>query len=210
MPDEPRPIVGLVLAGGRGSRMGGTDKAFLLLNGRPLLARAIERLAPQVAALAVSANGPHEKYARFGVPVVQDASPEFAGPLAGIIAGMAWTRANVPGASHLATVAVDTPFFPSDLVARLAAASGAERAAVARSGGRVHPVIALLPLRLADDLADFLAAGKSLKVAEWLARHDVAVVDFVDLADGSDQFFNINTPEDLARAEAIASGCANP
>lgn len=210
MPDEARPIVGLVLAGGRGSRMGGRDKALLMLNGRPLLARAIERLAPQVAGLVVSANGPQERYAGFGVPVVQDAPREFAGPLAGFLAGMAWARVNVPDASHVATAAVDTPFFPSDFVARLAAAAGAERAAVARSGGRVHPVFALLPVCLADDLAAFLAAGKSLKAAEWLAGHDVVAVDFIVPAGGSDPFFNINTPEDLARAEVLASGCANP
>jgi molybdopterin-guanine dinucleotide biosynthesis protein A len=207
MPDEARPVVGVLLAGGRARRMGGSDKSFLMLDGRPLLARAIERLAPQVATLVVSANGPREKYARLGMPVVRDA-PGLVGPLAGFLAGMAWARANVPDASHIATAAVDTPFIPSDLVARLAAAAGGGPA-VARSGGRVHPVFALLPSHLAGDLAAFLAARKSLKVADWLARHHPVAVDFGPAAGGIDPFFNVNTPQDLTRAEAMASGCAD-
>ena len=207
---EARPVVGVVLAGGRSRRMGGGDKSFALLAGRPLIAHAIERLAPQVDAIVVSANGPRMQYASLGVPVVADTVAGFAGPLAGFLAGMEWARANVPAASHVATVAVDTPFFPADLVARLAAATGPEGMAVARTGGRAHPVFALLPVSAAGDLTRFVSAGGSLKVADWLARHDVVLVDFDEDARGFDPFFNINTPEDLARAEAITAGCASP
>ena len=209
MPDETQSIVGVVLAGGRARRMGGGDKSFVLLNDQPLLQRAIVRLRPQVGSLVVSGNGPPKRYAEFETPVIADTVGGFAGPLAGMLAGMGWARANAPGASRIATVAVDTPFFPLDLVARLSAAVGNERVAAATSRGRMHPVFALLPMGLADDLAAFLAAGTSFKVADWLARHDVVTVDFDEVA-GVDPFFNINTPGDLAQAEAVAASCASP
>jgi len=202
-------IVGVVLAGGRARRMGGRDKSFMLLNGRPLLQRAIERLAPQVGALVVSANGSSDQHARFDVPVISDTVEGFAGPLAGLLAGMEWARANAPGASWIASVAVDTPFFPHDLVGRLSAAAEDKHVVVATSRGRAHPVVALTSIGLADDLAAFLAAGVSFKVSDWLARRDVVLVEFND-AGGVDPFFNINTPDDLAEAEAVAAGCARP
>lgn len=201
MPVGVRSIVGVILAGGRARRMGGSDKSFLLLDGQPLLGRAIARLAPQTTTLVISANGPTERYARFGVPVVADTISGFAGPLAGVLAGMTWARANVPDASRVATIAVDTPFFPLDLVARLSAA-GAEGTAVAQSSGRKHPVFALIPVALASDLAAFLADGASLRVTDWLAQHHVVTVDFDGVA-GVDPFFNLNTPDDLAQAEGI-------
>lgn len=207
MPDEMQSIVGVVLAGGRARRMGGRDKSFVLLNDQPLLQRAIVRLRPQVGSLVVSGNGPPKRYAEFETPVIADTVGGFAGPLAGMLAAMAWARVNAPGASSIATVAVDTPFFPLDLVARLSAAVGSERIAVAMSGGRMHPVFALLPLGLTDDLAAFLAAGASFKAADWLARHDTVLVGFDEVA-SVDPFFNINTPGDLARAEAVAASCA--
>jgi molybdopterin-guanine dinucleotide biosynthesis protein A len=209
MPDEMQSIVGVVLAGGRARRMGGRDKSFVLLNDRPLLQRAIVRLRPQVGSLVVNANGPPEQYAEFETPVVADTVGGFAGPLAGMLAGMGWARANAPGAARIATAAVDTPFFPLDLVARLSAAVGSKRIAVAMSRGRMHPVFALLPLGLADDLAAFLAAGASFKAADWLVRHDTVRVGFDEIG-GVDPFFNINTPGDLAQAEAIAASCASP
>lgn len=207
MANETHPIAGVVLAGGRARRMGGNDKSFLLLHDRPLLQRAIERLAPQVGSLVVSANGSIEQYARFHAPVIADTVDGSVGPLAGLLAGMGWARANAPGASWIASVAVDTPFFPRDLVARLSAAAGARRIVAAMSGGRVHPVVALTSIDLADDLAAFLDAGTSFKVSDWLARHEVALVAF-DEAAHVDPFFNINTLDDLAEAEAIAAGCA--
>jgi len=209
-PGEAAPVVGVVLAGGRSRRMGGGDKSFALLSGLPLVAHAVTRLAPQVAAIVVSANAAPERYLALGLPVVADTVPGFAGPLAGFLAGMEWAGANVPLAMHVVTVATDTPFFPTDLVARLSAAAGPEGMAVARTGGRIHPVFALLPVSAGADLTRFIAAGGSLKVADWLARHDVAAVDFDDDAPGFDPFLNINTPEDLIRAEAITGGCTPP
>jgi molybdopterin-guanine dinucleotide biosynthesis protein A len=202
-------VVGVVLAGGRARRMGGKDKSFVLLTDQPLLQRAVARLAPQVGSLVVSANGAQEQYARFHTPVVADTVGGFAGPLAGMLAGMGWARATAPDATRIATVAVDTPFFPVDLVARLSAACGDGRVGVAMSKGRMHPVFALIPVALADDLAAFLAAGTSFAVSDWLARHHVAQVDF-DAVSGVDPFFNINTPSDLALAEAITASCADP
>jgi molybdopterin-guanine dinucleotide biosynthesis protein A len=208
-PDEIQLIVGVVLAGGRARRMGGKDKSFVLLNDQPLLKRVIVRFRSQVASVIVSGNGPPKRYAEFATPVVADTVDGFAGPLAGMLAGMGWVRANAPDAARIATVAVDTPFFPLDLVSRLSAAAGNDRIAVAMSGGRMHPVFALIPMGLADDLAAFLAAGVSLKVSDWLARHDVVTVEFDEVA-GVDPFFNINTPGDLAQAEAVAASCASP
>jgi len=198
-------IAGLVLAGGRSRRMGGVDKALLPFGGTPLVARAVGRLRPQVACLAVSMPDAAGAGLAPDVPLLADAMPGFQGPLAGMLAGLLWASRRGPAITHLATVAVDTPFFPADLVGRLAAAAG-EGAAVARSGGRDHPVFALLPLALAGDLAGFLAAGRSRGVGAWLARHAPAAVDFGP-SDGGDPFFNINAPEDVAAAEARL-GCA--
>jgi molybdopterin-guanine dinucleotide biosynthesis protein A len=209
MPEQMQSIVGVVLAGGRARRMGGRDKSFVLLNDRPLLQRAIVRLRPQVGSLVVSGNGGPKQHGEFETPVIADTVGGFAGPLAGMHAGMHWAKANAPDASRIATVAVDTPFFPLDLVARLSAAVDNDRVAAAMSCGRIHPVFALVPVRLADDLAAFLAAGTSFRAADWLARHDVVTVEFNEIAD-VDPFFNINTPGDLAQAEAVAASCANP
>lgn len=187
-------VAGLVLAGGGGRRMGGRDKAFLDLGGEPLVARVVARLAPQVAAVAISSNRPEDVFAFLGLPVLADDGGRRVGPLAGLLAGLAWARDL--GFTHLQTVAVDTPGFPADLVARLAVAAGREGLAVARSAGRVHPVFALVPVRLAADLEAHLRSGGSLRVADWLDRHDPAFVDFE--SGDRDPFFNINTPADLA------------
>lgn len=199
-------IAGLVLAAGRSRRMGGRDKAFVPLGGVPLVARAAARLRPQVTLFAISANTAPEELPVSGMPVIADPLPRFQGPLAGMLAGLRWGR-DAAGVSHLATVAVDTPFFPADFVARLAAAAG-EGAAVARSGGRIHPTFALLPVTVAGDLADFLATDPSRRAGAWLARHDPAVVDFA-LSEAGDPFFNVNTPADLAVAEARLAACAS-
>lgn len=209
MRGEASTVVGVVLAGGRSRRMGGEDKSLLLLNDQTLLERAAARLAPQVETLVISANAPPGQYAQFHAPVVADTVDGFVGPLAGLLAGMEWARVNVPRATRIVSVAVDTPFFPPDLVARLSAAAGHDRVVAASSRGRMHPVFALAPIRLSDDLAAFLAAGPSFKVADWLRRHDAEPVDFEPVA-GVDPFFNINTHGDLAQAEAIAGSCARP
>src|SRR5258708_26933335 len=140
-------IVGLLLAGGQSRRMGGGDKSLRLLAGQTLLDRVIDRVRPQVAALVLNANGDPARFARFGLPVVADSVGDFAGPLAGILAGLDWTAANRPDCALIASVATDAPFLPRDLVARLRdgmEAAGAELACAA-SGGQPHPVIGLWP-----------------------------------------------------------------
>jgi molybdopterin-guanine dinucleotide biosynthesis protein A len=192
-------IAAVVLVGGRSSRMGGGDKPLLPLAGRPILAHVLERLQPQIGRIAINANGDSARFAEFGLPVVADTVPGFAGPLAGLLAGMAWA-AGLPGASTLATVAGDTPFFPADLIAKLPQAP-AGHIGLAASAGRTHPVFGLWPLALRADLARFIKDG-GRRVMDFVARHPVSVVDF-PIEGGGDPFFNINTPEDLAAAERL-------
>ena len=190
-------ITGLVLAGGRGSRMGGADKGLQPLHGRPLVQHAIERLRPQVGPLWVSANRNAPAYAALGVPVCADTVPGQPGPLAGLLAGL--QQCTTP---WLAAVPCDVPRFPVDLVARLAAglqAAGAELAiAVTVDNGvqRAHPVFCLLPVTLRDDLAAALARDER-RVLQWMRRHRCAEVPFHDAS----AFANANTGEDLRRLE---------
>lgn len=205
-----RQPAGVILAGGRSSRMG-RDKALIELSGETLLARALRRFAPQVGMLVVNSNGDAAAYAGFALPLIADAATGYQGPLAGIHAAMLWAEKTTPGATHVATLAVDTPFFPDDLVARLAAAGSEAPAApvVAASFGHLHPTCGFYPLALADDIAGFLAAGER-RVQDFLARHGAQAVDFAPLV-GSigtamDPFFNVNTTEELAAAEAWLRG----
>lgn len=179
--------------------MGGGDKCLRDLGGRTILARVIGRVEPQVAALALSANGDPARFAAYGLPVVADASEDYAGPLAGVLAGLDWAARTVPGATHVASFATDAPFLPADLVARLAAAlaDGSHDLACADSGGQAHPVFGLWPLALRDDLRRAMAEGMR-KVDRWMARHRLAHVEFPRAA--VDPFFNVNAPEDLAEA----------
>jgi molybdopterin-guanine dinucleotide biosynthesis protein A len=199
--------VGLLLAGGLARRMGGGDKSLKPLAGRPLLAWVVERARPQVGALVLNANGDPGRFAGFGLPVAADSVPGFAGPLAGVLAGLEWALANAPDARWVASIATDTPFFPPDLVARLRDAAERENAeiACAASGGRTHPVFALWPVRLAGDLRRALVDEGVRKIDAWTARHRVAEVPFP--AEPLDPFFNLNTPEDVAEAErTLATG----
>ena len=198
-------IVGLLLAGGQSRRMGGGDKALRLLGGRSLLERVIERLRPQTAALVLNANGDPRRFAGFGLPVVADSIADFAGPLAGILAGLDWAAAHRPNCPVVASVATDAPFLPEDLVSRLLqgmAAAGAELACAA-SGGQAHPVIGLWPVRLRDELRRALVEEGVRKVDVWTARYRLATVAFPEPAPGIDPFFNANRPEDLDRAAAL-------
>lgn len=200
-------IAGVILAGGLSRRMGGADKSLLALDGIPLVAHARNRLAPQVARIVVSANGVLSRFAPFCLPVIADTVAGHAGPLAGIHAAIGWASENLPGATHVLSVAADTPFFPVDLAQRLGeAAKSPLELAVAASGGRVHPVFGLWPLALEQELFEWLAAGNR-KVMDFVARHRGQEVDFSPLqSEGEtvDPFFNINTPEDLERAQALA------
>ena len=198
-------VAGVILAGGLARRMGGGDKALLPVAGKPLLAHVIERLRPQVDALVLNANGDPARFARFGLPVVPDTVEGFAGPLAGVLAGMRWAGAR--GHSHVVSAAGDTPFFPTDLVAQLQAARGAQPISMAATrdperGLSEHPTFALWPVALADDLERALTESTMRKVIVWTSRHGCARAVF----DGHLPFFNVNTPEDLAEAERIAAG----
>ncbi|MGF1502810.1 MAG: molybdenum cofactor guanylyltransferase MobA [Paracoccaceae bacterium] len=204
-------IAGVILAGGLARRMGGGDKTLRPLAGRPLLAHVIARLRPQVAALALNANGDPARFAEFALPIVPDTVPGFAGPLAGVLAGLRWAASE--GHDHIVSAAGDTPFFPSDLVARLAAArSPAEPIAMAattdpKRGLSEHPTFALWPVALADDLEHALTVGDLRKVIVWTSRHGFARVLFDDAAY---PFFNVNTPEDLIEAERLAAAETPP
>jgi molybdenum cofactor guanylyltransferase len=196
-------VVGVLLAGGLARRMGGGDKCLRPLGDRPILAQVIERARPQVAGLVLNANGDPGRFADFGLPVVADVVEGFAGPLAGVLTGMEWSRAHRPDCPWIATVATDTPFFPGDLVARMLSAvepAGADLACAA-SGGRAHPVFGLWPVRLADDLRAAMVEERIRKVDVWTARHRLVEVAFA--VDPIDPFFNTNRPEDLAEAERL-------
>lgn len=187
-------IFGVILAGGQGRRMGGADKALLSLGGVALVQRARERLEPQVEALAISANGDPGRLAFTGLPILSDADPR--GPLSGVLAALDWAAGQ--GADAVVSVAVDTPFFPGDLVPRLwMAADGG--LAVAECGGRLHPTFSLWPVALRGPLAQALARGEA-KMMTFLSAHGAVTAPFP--AGSPDPFGNLNTPEDLAAAEA--------
>ncbi len=196
-------VIGLLLAGGQARRMGGGDKCLKEVGGRTLLELVVERARPQVGALVLNANGDSGRFAAVGLPVVADPVPGFAGPLAGVLAGLEWAAANRPGAAWIASLATDTPFFPGELVARLREAAQREVAdiAVAASGGRAHPVFALWPVRLAGELRHALVEEGARKIDLWTARYRTATVEFP--AEPFDPFFNLNTPEDVAEAERL-------
>src|SRR5258707_5682226 len=140
-----RSILGVILAGGRSTRMGGGDKALLTLGGRPVLAHVIERFRPQVQALALNANGDPARFAKFGLLVIPDPIEGYAGPLAGILAGLIWARGQPDSPNGIVTAAADTPFFSADLARRLAAA-GRGGVSVARTRGRLHPIFGYFPI----------------------------------------------------------------
>jgi molybdenum cofactor guanylyltransferase len=196
-------VVGLLLAGGLSRRMGGGDKALRLLGGVSLLDRVIERLRPQVEALVLNANGDPARFAGFGLPVVPDSVPDFAGPLAGVLAGLDWAAANRPDCPFVVSVATDAPFLPRDLAARFVAETQEAQAdlACAASGGQAHPVIGLWPVRLREDLRHAVVEEGIRKVDQWTARHRLAMVAFA--SEPIDPFFNANRPEDLAVAAAL-------
>ena len=201
-------VVGLLLAGGQSRRMGGGDKALRLLEGIPLLERVIERLRPQVEALVLNANGDPLRFARFALPVAADSVPGFAGPLAGVLAGLDWAVSHRPDCPYVVSVATDAPFLPVDLVARLA--EGLDEApadlACAASGGRSHPVFGLWPVRLRGDLRRAVVDHGIRKVDLWTTRHKLTTVPFADQP--VDPFFNANRPEDFETAAVLLKATA--
>jgi molybdopterin-guanine dinucleotide biosynthesis protein A len=196
-------IVGLLLAGGQSRRMGGGDKALRLIGGVPLLDRVIERMRPQVETLVLNANGDPARFAGFGLPVVPDSVPDYAGPLAGVLAGLDWTAEHRPDCAYVVSVATDAPFLPRDLVSRLVRGmeNSAADLACAASGGQPHPVIGLWPMRLREDLRRAVADETIRKVDVWTARHRLTIVPFP--SEPLDPFFNANRPEDLMTAAAL-------
>lgn len=201
-PISTASITGLVLAGGRGQRMGGADKGLQMLHGKPLAAHVLARLAPQVGVLSISANRNGDAYAALGAPwragVLADTLPGFPGPLAGLLAGLRAAQTE-----WLLTAPCDSPWLPADLAERLTHAALSERADIVtatttNAAGEVslHPVFALVRTSLADDLAAFLCAGER-KVRAWYARHTAAEVAFAD----ERAFYNINSLQELAELE---------
>lgn len=196
---------GVIVAGGQARRMGGGDKGLLRLGGHSLLDHVIDRLAPQVAELALNANGDPKRFDRFGLPVLPDSIDGFVGPLAGVLAGLDWAAER--GGETIVTAAADTPFFPADLVPRLLLTSeGMEHPLVlaatpdAERGQVRHPTFGLWPVSLRDDLRAALQGGLR-KVVQWTDAQDGRETVFPVTT--FDPFFNVNTPEDLQRAEAL-------
>jgi molybdopterin-guanine dinucleotide biosynthesis protein A len=198
--------VGILLAGGLARRMGGGDKPLLKIGGRAIIAHAIERLAPQCASLAINANGDPARFSAFGLPILSDSVEGFAGPLAGVLAGMDYVCAARPEAADIVSAPADTPFLPEDLVAKLyqARQSAGAQIAVAESGGRVHHAVALWPTSLRDELRRALVEEGVRKVSAFIARYPNVTVQWP--AEPYDPFFNVNRPEDVERAMAIATG----
>ena len=196
---------GLVLAGGLARRMGGGDKALIRIGDETILQRTLARLKPQVSGIVLNANGDPARFAASGLPVVADSVPDFAGPLAGILAGLDWAAANRPNIAWVVSVPGDCPFLPRDLVARLQAARVAEGKplACAHSGDWRHPVVGLWPVALREDLRHALMVEDLRKIEVWTARHGVALADWP--TDPVDPFFNVNTPEDVEKATRQAA-----
>lgn len=197
------PTLGLVLAGGLARRMGGGDKAFLKIGGKTILERALARFRPQCTDLVLNANGDPKRFESYGLPVVADDIPDFAGPLAGILAGLDWAVQNASHIEWIASIPGDCPFLPRDLVPRLHAARNKEGKALAcaRSGDWRHPVAGIWPVALRADLRNALLNEGLHKIEVWTGRHGIAIAEWPDKP--IDPFFNVNTPEDLAKAEDL-------
>lgn len=197
-------IAGIVLAGGRATRMGGGDKGLLKVGGKRLIDHVLDRLTPQVGAVAINANGDPARLSEFGLPVLPDSLPGHPGPLAGVLAGLDWAAEQ--GADAIVTAAADTPFFPRDLAARLAAHAGPSGLCLAGSPDqtgklRRHPTFGLWPVALRDDLRAALTGGLR-KIVLWTDGLGAGLAAF-DSAP-FDPFFNVNTPQDIVRADALA------
>jgi molybdopterin-guanine dinucleotide biosynthesis protein A len=189
--------------------MGGGDKGLRAIGGTSILARVVTRMSPQCAGLVLNANGDPARFAAFGLPIVPDDLPGFLGPLAGILAGLDWISAHHPKVSHAVSVPADTPFLPGDLVLRLDAARVGARAeiAIARSGGREHPVVTLWPVALRHELRGALVEEGLRKMGAFTGRYPAARVEWP--TEPYDPFFNANEPADLAAAEAVVSAISD-
>ncbi|MBI2978181.1 MAG: molybdenum cofactor guanylyltransferase MobA [Rhodospirillales bacterium] len=205
-PDSKAPadVAGVLLAGGLARRMGGGDKGMRRLGGRPIMERILARVRPQVTTLLVNANGDPARFEGYGLPVMGDVVGGYAGPLAGVLTGLEWAAEHAPaGTRFVASFAIDAPFVPLNLVARLRRAVEDEGAeiACAKSGDRTHPVFGLWPLELAAELKRAMIEEEMRKIDRWTVRYDLVEVDFP--TEPFDPFFNINDPGNLAEAERL-------
>lgn len=196
-------LPGVILAGGRATRMGGGDKGLRMIGGQSLLTRVIDKMQAQCDLLALNANGDAARFRDFGLPVLADSIAGFAGPLAGVLAGLDWAAGQ--GADAILTAAADTPFFPDDLAVRLYDAAGTSGLALAASPDtdgvmRRHPTFGLWPVSLRDDLRAALADGLR-KIVIWTEAHGAGQAAWP--SEPFDPFFNVNTPEDIETAERL-------
>ena len=187
---------GLILMGGRATRMGGGDKGLLPLGQSTILGHVIDRLAPQVDRLALNANGDPARLSHLEFPVLADSLPDHPGPLAGTLAGLDWAASL--GASHIVTAAADTPFLPCDLVPQLLLAGGQQGFALAASPSGRQPTFGLWPVALREPLRTALAGGLR-KIVDFTRAHAAGTAEFPD----DTAFFNVNTPDDLTTARAM-------
>lgn len=197
--------LGVVLAGGLSRRMEGPEKSLLTISGEPLIARIAHRLAKQTSKIIINANGDPGRFSFLDYPVAEDTIGGHVGPLAGVLTAMRWARDNASERTHVLTAASDTPFFPINYAdkMRLALTSNNADIALAGSNARRHPVFGLWSVQLADELERFLIDEEGRKVMLFVERFSNCLVEF-DGDGASDPFFNVNTPEDLLEAEAIA------
>jgi molybdopterin-guanine dinucleotide biosynthesis protein A len=204
-PTEYPPTPAVILAGGLARRIGGGDKPMREIGGQTILARVVARLAPQCDELVLNANGQPERFAAFGLPVIEDSVAGFAGPLAGVLAALDWVAEQRSGIQWIVSAPGDCPFLPRDLAARLHRARSEQDAqlAVAASGGRAHPVIGLWNVTLRDELRQALTSEGVRRVDRWTARYRIATVSWPTAP--FDPFFNINTADDLAEAGRLVA-----
>jgi len=185
----------VLLAGGLATRMGGGDKGLKEVDGKPIINRVIDTLTPQVGPMVINANGDAKRFSHYGFDVVADSVDGFVGPLAGVLAGMD----ALPDCEWIVSVPTDTPFLPDDLVTRLyePIASGEAQISMARSGGFDHPVIAIWPVALKEDLRKALVEEDIRKLKKWIGRYSYVSIEW----DTSpvDPFFNANSPDDLKK-----------
>lgn len=195
-------VAGVILAGGQSRRMGGNEKSFLDVGGKTCLEWVASRFGAQVDLLALNANGDADRFKNLNLPILSDSIDGFVGPLAGVLAGMQWARQQ-SGVTHIITAASDTPFLPNNLLHRLTDELFVpNEIAMASSHGRIHPVFALWPIKLAEELQHFLVDEDKRKILEFANRYGLVEVVFTE--EGADPFFNINTPEDRQKAEIMA------
>ena len=197
-------ILGVILAGGLSRRMEGPEKSLLELDGKRLIQHVAEQLAHQTSQTIINANGDLERFADFDLPVQPDTVDGFVGPLAGVLAGMRWAKEHSE-ATHIITAAADTPFFPDNYVSEMLIAAINEKSQIclASSDGNRHPVFGLWPVGLADALESFLVDEQNRKVMLFVERYTHSMVEF-EMGE-VDPFFNVNTPDDMKKAEHLVS-----